>query len=624
MKALVEIDGRKANVTVVGRIDTVTSTDLRKALGRIDYDGIDSLEMDFADVNYVSSAGLRELLTLKKKLGKKPFVVTNVSPEVEVIFKVTGFDTMLDYSVTGAGEDFSLMSFKEFLAYKVEKSPDIEVLKVEDYYYTWEEIDMCSQIIAADLKALGVKRGTHVGICGFNSANWILTFYAIQKLGAIACLINFGFGADEILRSAEAGDVTFMCCGEMPLLPDDESIRALTEKEGSPITKVYDIRKSVKFRLRLGEYEAHRGRFESKVEADDACVMVYTSGSTGVPKGVLLSAYNVLNAACSNVKSLQLTHNDIACLMLPLFHIFGLVAGLFANAAADALMVIPDDIRTSTLLETIQEERCTVFHSVPTMLLAIIRNKEFDPSMLKSLRSTILSGALANPSQVSTFMKILPNDHFAASYGLSEMAPVSITDYDDPADRIMNTIGKPIENIDIRIYDNEAQKECATGESGEIQVQGFNLMSCYYKAVLDMQSIDEDGWLHTGDIGFMDEDGYLHFAGRIKDIIIRGGENIYPSEVAEAISSEEGIANVVVAGVPDEFWGECVAAAVIMKEGSAFSESSLRENLSAKLAGFKIPSYFFVYDSFPSLASGKVDMVALKKDLEHRTKNINN
>lgn len=621
MKAFVDYTGKKATVTVVGRIDTVTSPDLRKALADIDYEAVDSLEMDFADLSYISSAGLRELLSLKKRLGKKPFFITNVSEDIESIFEVTGFATILDYSVTGKEEDFSLMSFKEFLSCKASKHPDKEILKAGGVTYTWEDIDKCSQIIAKDLASLGVKKGTHVGICGFDSANWILTFYAVQKLGAIACLINFNLGADEIIRTASAGDVTHLCCGEMTQRSDE--LFASLVAENSPVTMLYDISSEHNYKDRLGEYDGIKDRFEGKVEADDACVMVYTSGSTGVPKGVLLSAYNVLNAACSNARSLLLTKNDRACLMLPLFHIFGLVAGCLANAVADAETIIPDSVRTDALLKTIHEEKCTVFHSVPTMLIAIVNNRSFSSEKVATLRSTILSGALASPSQVEMLMKTFPNDHFAAAYGLSEMAPVSITDYDDSKERIMHTIGKPIEGIDIRIYDNDAHHECPAGQPGEIQVQGFNLMSCYYKAELNLQAIDEDGWLHTGDIGYMDEDGYLHFAGRIKEIIIRAGENIFPAEVAEAIISEECIANAAVCGVPDDFWGENVAAAVVMKDGCAFDEAALREALSSKLAKFKMPRYFFVYDSFPVLPNGKIDMVTLKKDLEEKTKRVN-
>ena len=287
----------------------------------------------------------------------------------------------------------------------------------------------------------------------------------------------------------------------------------------------------------------------------------------------------------------------------------------------NALMIIPDNNRTLTLINTIEEEKCTVFHTVPTMLLAIVNNKDFDPLKVASLRSTILSGAVSNPSQIDMFMRLFPNNHFASSYGLSEMAPVSITDYNDSKKRIKETIGRPVENIDIRIFDNNKNVECPAGRPGEIQVQGFNLMSCYYKADLDLQSIDEDGWLHTGDIGFMDEDGYLHFSGRIKDIIIRAGENIYPAEVAEAISSEEGIADVVVSGIPDDFWGERVAAAIILSEGSEFDPDALKKNLSSRLARFKIPEYFFVYESFPYLSNGKIDMVTLKNDLIQKAKN---
>ena len=613
MKAVAKINEHKATITVTGRIDVVTSPEFRSVLSSVDYKNVDSVDIDFTEMEYISSAGLRELLTLKKRLGDKPLMVVNISPEVEDIFEVTGFASILDYTVAVKKADFSLMSFKEFLSYKAANAPDKEVLKAEGNTYTWKDIDICSQIIAKDLADQGVKKGTHVGICGFDSANWILTFYAVQKLGAIACLINFSLGNEEIIKTSISGDVTHICLGETTNLTGDPE--TLLIKEGSPVKKIYDIRKTVLFKERYAEYDNLADRFAGKVEADDACVMVYTSGSTGVPKGVLLSAYNILNAACSNRDSLLLTDKDIACLMLPLFHIFGLVAGCLANAVADCLTLIPDDIRTSTLLKTICEEKCTVFHSVPTMLLAIVNNKEFDSEKVKTLRSTILSGALANPAQVGMLIEKFPNDHFAAAYGLSEMAPVSITDYYDTRERIMHTIGKPIDGIEIRIFDNDTKTECGVGQAGEIQVQGFNLMSCYYKADLDMQSIDGDGWLHTGDIGYMDDDGYLHFSGRIKEIIVRAGENIYPAEVSKVIAAEEGIANVFVAGVPDNFWGESVACALIMKDGCEFDEAALRASLASKLARFKIPEHFFIYDSFPTLPNGKIDMVKLKKEL---------
>ena len=461
-----------------------------------------------------------------------------------------------------------------------------------------------------------------MAICGTNSVNWILTFYAVQKLGAIALLVNFNFGASEIVALSKVGDITHFCYGDMPQMKDEAAFLSEIKGGDSLITSVYDIRSRISIKDRISEYEEISGKFEGKVETDDACVMIFTSGSTGVPKGVLLSAYNILNAACSNAESLHLTKEDKACLILPLFHIFGMVAGLFANAVSDATMLLPDSIRTGDVIRMISEEKCTVFHSVPTMLFAIMNNKDFEAEKLGSLRSTILSGAPVSESQMAMLREMFPNNHFAASYGLSEMAPVSITDYDDTPDHITKTIGKPVPGVEIRIFDEERQEVCAAGVSGEIQVQGYNLMTCYYKADLDKQSIDAEGWLHTGDLGYFDEEGYIHFVGRLKELIIRGGENIAPAEVAAAISALDGVDDVKVVGVPDDFYGEAVAACIRLRREAKWDETQAREILAKNLARYKIPKWFLLYETFPMLGSGKIDGTALGRDAKERVKQL--
>ena len=610
-----KVTDKTAFLKISGKIDTSTVSLFREELAEIDYASIERMEMDFSEVRYVSSAGLRELMALKMRMEDKPFHISNVNDDIDETFNMTGFSNFLDYTVRDSKKDYSHMSFKAFLAQKVKYGEKKTIIEANGDSYTWEDIDKCSQIIADDLSRQGVGKGTHIAICGVNSINWILTFYAVQKLGAIALLVNFNLGASEIITLSKVGDITHFCYGDMPQMKDETAFLSEIKGGDSLITSVYDIRSSISIKDRMAEYDSVAGKFEGKVGTDDACVMIFTSGSTGVPKAVLLSAYNILNAACSNVESLHLTKDDKACLILPLFHIFGMVAGLFANAVSDATMLIPDSIKTSNLIRVISENQCTVFHSVPTMLLSIVNNKDFDAEKMKSLRSTILSGAPISESQMAMLQERFPNNHFAASYGLSEMAPVSITDYEDTPEHITKTIGKPIPGVEIRIFDTEKHQVCETGVSGEIQVQGYNLMTCYYKAQLDKQSIDMEGWLHTGDLGYFDEDGYIHFVGRSKELIIRGGENIIPNEIASAISENEDIADVKVVGVPDDFWGEIVAAAVLMKEGKNFSEETMRNELTAKLAKYKIPAYFVVYDSFPSLPNGKVDAVNLKKDV---------
>ena len=613
-----KLDGSKGIIEISGRIDTDTVGGLHEELMALNYNEIDSLALDFTDVQYISSAGLRELLTLKKRMKDRPLVIENISSDVEEIFNITGFSSFLQYTVKDYNVDYTQMSFKEFLAQKVKLNAEKIILEDCNVPYTWEEIDKCSQIIAADLSMQGVKRGTHVGICGTNSANWILTFFAIQKLGAISILLNSNLGVSEIKVLSKAGDITHFCYGNLPRMDDEKSFLAGVTGEDSMIEYVYDIRNSVSFKERLPEYDNLMGLFNTKVETDDASVMIFTSGSTGVPKGVLLSAYNILKASAVNNANLHLDHTDRVCLILPLFHIFGMVAGFIANFVTESTVFIPDGKRTGDLIKIIDEKQITVFHSVPTLLLAMINNPAFNTEKVKSLRCTVLSGAPVSEAQITTLSEKFPNNYFTVVYGLSEMAPVSMTAYRDTQKHLTTTIGKPIQGIEMRIFNEETNEICDAGVCGEIQVQGYNLMCCYYKAALDKQSVDEDGWLHTGDLGYFDEDGYIHFVGRSKELIIRGGENIYPNEIAAAISKSDVISDVKVLGAPDTFWGEIVVAAIKLKEGMTFNEAAMREALSSEIARYKMPEYFFVFEEFPLLPNGKVDAVSLKEIIKQK------
>ena len=604
---------------ISGSIDTSTAPVLREKIAAIP-DFTPKVTLDFKDVEYLSSAGLRELLICRQRFEGDRMLLINVTPDIYDIFQTTGFHTMIPMEVTEDNvSTYVHLSFKDFLKKKVENTPDSVAIADIGGSYTWSDVDIYSQIIANGLEAKGVKKGTHVAICGANSVNWVLTFFAIQKLGAMAQLLNFNMRASEIARVAEIGDITHLCYGQMPEMKDEEAYLAELKAAGSPLQEFISIRNDRQdIRERRGEYEAIRDKFGFTVREDDPCAMIFTSGSTGNPKGVLLSAYNVLNAAEINYKDQTLVDTDRTCLILPLFHIFGLVAGLFANAIAGSTIFIPKDLRTDTLIDLIDREKCTIFHSVPTMLIAMMNNKGFSKEKLASVRCTIISGAAASEAQIKMFKDNLPNDHFLASYGLSEMAPVSITKYDDTEEHVLQTVGKPVENIQIRICNPETGAECPVGTSGEVQVQGFNLMTGYYKVALDMQSIDTEGWLHTGDLGFLDSDGYLHLSGRLKELIIRGGENIMPGEVEAAISELSIIDNVKVLGVPSDFFGEEVGACIKLKDGAVWNEDEVKTELAKSLAKFKIPSHFFLYDEFPMLGTGKIDGVKLKEDVMNR------
>ena len=603
-------------ILVDGRLDTATAPDFRQVLNAIpERSGV--LTIDLGNTEYISSAGLRELLIARKRFPDDKMKIVSVSDAVMEVFRVTGFDALLPIE-SGSRADFVQLSIRDFLKQKVASCGDAVAIRDSERDWTWRDLDLGSTALAGRLYGKGVRKGTHVGLAGINSVNYILCFYAIEKLGALAVLINFNLKPAELNRHVDSGDVSLLCIGNLSYGTD----RELLEKE--LLTGETGLKDLFFFEDTPAVESVLAGRnvtptfLPQVVEPDDACLMIFTSGSTGKPKGVLLSAYNVLNASEISRRSQHLTEDSVCCNILPLFHIFGLVAGLFASAFGDSLLVLPKNMHMSTLIDTIESNRCTVFHAVPTLFLAMMTNKDFRPERLSSLRCTILSGSAATKTQLELFAEKLPENHFLSSYGLSEMAPVTITDYEDSFSHITDTVGKPMEHVEMKIAALSDGHECAPGETGEILLQGYNLMAGYYKADIDSQSIDMDGWLHTGDLGYLREDGYLHLDGRLKELIIRGGENIMPLDVAQVVNTLPGVSDVKVVGVPSEFYGEEVAACIVLKDGVVFDEKEARAALAEKLAAFKIPSYFFLFREFPLLSNGKIDSLAIAAEAKKR------
>ncbi|MCR5575425.1 MAG: acyl--CoA ligase [Oscillospiraceae bacterium] len=602
-----------------GRLDLDGAGAARAALAAIP-DKAEKIDIDCGELAYASLAGLRELLILRRRFPEAALRLENVRPRVLEALETAGFRDFFEITRAQERPSYTRQSFRDFLAQKRCEAGDRVAVVSEVGSHTWREIDACAERIAADLAKLGVRRGTHVAVCGRNSINWIYTFFAVQKLGAVATLINPGLTPAEIAAVADGGGAALLCYGEIAEMKDEAAfLKRITQASHGALSSFYSFRSAVDFRLRTAEPVCLPAE---PVEADDPAVMIFTSGYTGTPKGVLLSSYGVLNASRGSAGNQRLTAEDRICLILPMFHIFGLVAGLVAGACANARLYIPKDIRTDTILELISRERCTVFHSVPAMLVALINNRRFAPEKLASLRCTIISATAATPAQMARFQAAMPANHFLSSYGLSEMAPVSITEYEDTDEHVMLTVGKPWPDIELKIVDRETGAALPTGADGEILVRGFSLMGGYYRLALSDQAIDADGWLHTGDRGYLDAEGYLRLLGRYKELIIRGGENVMPGEIECALAELDCVANVKVIGVPSDFFGEEVCACVVCRPGASFDEAAARAALSARLARYKVPSFFLVYGELPLLGSGKIDLAALKKDAVERIRRM--
>ena len=620
MKVNVNSSDSNLIIGISGSINTDTVSNLRNEVETIDFDSFDSVALDFNDVNYISSAGLRELLVMQKRFSKGKIQVLNATQGVYDVFSITGFDKILDVKKQEENDDLTKCSFKEFLKKKVDMHKDEIILSANDQQVTWENLDKMSDLIAEDLLNLGVKKGSHVGICSANSINWIATFFAIQKLGALAILVNPILGAGEIQFLSKAGDIEYLCFGPCVGIANNpqEFLGKLCDKENSNIKYLYNIVNAVDMNREVSNI-ARVAIDGVDVKADDAAVMIFTSGSTGVPKGVLLSSYNVLSAAVCGNKALDLANDDIMCLVLPLFHIFGLVASLLVSMIENIKIVIPDKVKAEPIMDIIQKEKATILLSVPTLVLMIVASPEFSQDKIASLRHVALGGAPVSEAQMLLLTNKLPNALFYIVYGLSEMSPVSFTIKNDSIEHITKSIGVPTYLVNVMIQDVVSKQESPTGETGEILVQGESLMSGYYKTPIEKQDFDNEGWFHTGDLGFLDDEEYIHFAGRKKELIIRGGENIFPGEIQDVCLKYKGVIGTQIIGLPDDYYGEIVSAALMINDNN-FNLDDFKNYLKNELASHKIPSHIFIYDQFPYLANGKVDVLSLKKDMLSKVK----
>lgn len=514
-------------------------------------------------------------------------------------------------------------TFIELIREKCETRGSLPALEFQGEFYTWSEIDALSDIVAKDLVELGAGLGSHICICGKNSANWIITYFAIHKLGGIAVLLNFALKENEIVRDIQTGDVTFFCCGDCSgIQTDPDTLDRIQISSDGTLKGVYHIESSIFLKDRLPELDGEEPSqsCHNASPGSTAC-MLFTSGSTGTPKGVLLSHYSVLNNAQIVGELLHLDSRDSICLALPLFHSFGMTCGMLACLVSNTIIHIPKSLHIPDILDTISRYQCTVFHAVPAMFLSMVTYPDFYKFGTDQIRVSMIGGAPVLPAQLARFQAGLPNDQFLVSYGMTETAPwVSSTLMNDTKEHLETTVGPIGPGQDAMIQDLKTGRPCRSGITGELCLKGYNVMQGYYKYPPNLQPFDSKGWLHTGDLGFFDVNGYLHLTGRKKELIIRSGENIAPPEVEAALLEEPSITDVKVLGVPSEATGEEVVACIVVSADIPFDEAAVRESLLSRLAKFKIPSYFLIYPVLPTLSNGKVDAVGLWKDVTEKVK----
>ena len=471
------------------------------------------------------------------------------------------------------------------------------------------------------LRGMGVKQGSRVALWSYNSANWLIAFFAIVRAGGTAVLVNYSMNsadAAELLAMTETG---FLLCGDNgETKKDPDAMRTLASLAGIPEDHCLDIRPAS---VDLG----YVYRDEPEDDAPDAsdedatAFIIFTSGTTSQPKAVQISQKALsFDADAFNANIGEYAGRSV-CVAVPLFHILGLLMS-YAYLCRGATVCLPANYKPETLMREIDAYRISDMAAVGAIYLSLADAEGFEKNVVPNLHLCMIAGGMSTPVQMMRLELQYANATFINMYGQSEAAPLTMVRPSDLVEKRAQTVGQAIEGMDIRISDGKGGF-LPRGEIGEVVARGGNLMNGYDRLPPEKQPIDESGWLHTGDLGYFDEDGYLHLSGRIKDVIIRGGENISPSEIESALNQLDNIREAKVMGAPHPIYGESVEACVTMTDGGAsFDQEALKTALRKVIARFKVPSHIFLYDSFPLNVNGKLDQRALHADMLTRIKRL--
>ncbi len=507
------------------------------------------------------------------------------------------------------------------LARAVAEHGDREALvaRHQDIRWTYREFGERVEALARGLLGAGLDVGDRVGLWSPNYAEWTLVQYATAEIGVILVNINPAYRTHELQYALEqsgcrmliaaptfkTSDYRAMVADVAPRCPALDSAVFFWDPEWDALASGSD-----------SVTDADLDERRAGLAPDDPINIQYTSGTTGFPKGATLSHRNILNNG-RFVTALQgFTADDRLCIPVPFYHCFGMVMGNLGSTSHGATMVIPGDAFDPTaVLETVEAERCTALYGVPTMFIAELGHERFDEYNLSSLRTGVMAGS---PCPVEVMKACIDKMHMTEvtiCYGMTETSPVSTqTLPDDSIEHRTATVGKVHPHVEIRIADPDTGVTLDRGEPGEFCTRGYSVMTGYWNDPdKTAAAIDADGWMHTGDLGVMAEDGYVNIVGRIKDMVIRGGENIYPREVEEFLYTHPDVEDVQVIGVPDEKYGEELMACVKARAGASLDEEAVREYCRGRIAHYKVPRYVSFVDEFPMTVTGKVRKVEMRE-----------
>ncbi len=507
------------------------------------------------------------------------------------------------------------------LARTAARVPDAEALvsRHQGIRWTYAELDERVDRLARALIGAGLQSGDRLGIWSPNCAEWMLVQYATARAGVVLVNVNPAYRTSELeyalrqsscrmlfaARAFKSSDYAAMIDEVSPGLDALERVVLLDSPEWRELESGAG-----------GAGEAQLRERAAELQFDDPINIQYTSGTTGAPKGATLSHHNILNNGFFVGEACRLQESDRICIPVPLYHCFGMVMGNLGALTHGACVVYPSAaFEPRPCLEAVRDERCTALYGVPTMFIAELELPDFGEFELSSLRTGIMAGS---PCPVEVMRRVISEMHMeqvTICYGMTETSPVSTqTAVDDPLERRVGTVGRVHPHVEIKVVDPATGAVVPRGEPGELCTRGYSVMLGYWQdAERTAEAIDRGRWMHTGDLATMDAEGYLNIVGRIKDMVIRGGENVYPREIEEFLYSHPDVSDVQVFGVPDERYGEELAAWVQLREGASVDADGLREFCRGKIAHYKVPRHVRVVDEFPMTVTGKVQKFKLRE-----------
>ncbi|MFC4947929.1 AMP-binding protein [Pseudonocardia sp. GCM10023141] len=484
--------------------------------------------------------------------------------------------------------------------------------------WTYTALNDAVDALATGLLGLGIAKGDRVGIWAPNVPEWVLVQYATAKIGAILVNINPAYRSHELGYVLNQAGVSVLVSAR-EFKSSDYAAMIDEVRADAPALRTVVLLGSPEWDA-LAATPADAAAVAQRMatlDRDDPINIQYTSGTTGFPKGATLSHHNILNNGFLVTEVQRFTESERLCVQVPFYHCFGMVMGNLGSMAHGSCVVIPaPSFEAGATLRALQQERCTALYGVPTMFIGILEHPDFAAADLSSLRTGIMSGSPCPVEYMKRVVAEMHMDEITISYGMTETSPVSThTRVDASLERRTSTVGTPQPHVEIKVVDPETGLTVPRGETGELCARGYLVMRGYWEQPeRTAEVIDEAGWMHTGDLATMDDEDYLNIVGRLKDMVIRGGENVYPREIEEFLYSHPDIADVQVVGVPDARYGEELCAWIRMREGRpAITAESLRAYCTGKLAHYKIPRYVHLADEFPMTITGKIRKIAMRE-----------